>query len=356
MKNDISKEMYIELIDTFMPSECMKEYMKGEGSIINNERLLSELIIYSPVALQTKREWLDKLRAFCTNVSDGLFEEVYTAINEAWVELTKASENDYLWIIEDCWYDYDIHEQKEIFVGVCGSYESMIRFIKSERADEREYVDDGEVGETWFRINLMQRNVKTGKYEHLYRFYEVNEEICFFEEMQFYRKNVSKRQNGYFRENMPFDFKHALGPSISFNPLKPFKPGDILEVNYGPFAPKINVVVLESDDDWNDDSYPTVLVKREHDKDEPWDTASLQGTLPIVALQYADVISPLFFTEKKETLPPGMDNEILLQVSNLIKKDNLLGQTLWDDINEAGCDFFTGEDLRNWVSRHQSVN
>lgn len=86
----------------------MKEYMKGEGSIINNERLLSELIIYSPVALQIKREWLDKLRVLCVNASDGLFEEAYAAINEAWGELTKISDDDYLWIIEDCWYDYDI--------------------------------------------------------------------------------------------------------------------------------------------------------------------------------------------------------------------------------------------------------
>lgn len=356
MRTDISFEMYKKMIDTFMPSKCMKEFLMYGERIITDEMRICELILYSPVSLKTKVDWLNRLSGICTKNSEGLYEKAYQAAHKALLLLEQSHDDNLIWIVEDCWYDYDTHEQKEVFVGACDSYESVIHFIRSERAEELEYSEDDEIGETWFRITLMQRNVETGKYEHLYRFYEVNEEICFFEDMQFYGKSISKKQNGYFKENWPFDYTNPFRSSLGFNPAKPFKPGDILEIKYGPFAPKLDVVILEIDEDYNDDVYPTVLVRKKFTESEYWDIASLQGTLPLVAYKHIDVISPLFYVEKMDALPGSKDDEILTKVSKLIKENSELGKKLWNDINADGLYCFTGEDIRNWIVRHQSVN
>lgn len=115
-------------------------------------------------------------------------------------------------------------------------------------------------------------------------------------------------------------------------------------------------MILEIDEDYNDDVYPTVLVRKKFTESEYWDIVSLQGTLPLVAFRHIDVISPLFYVEKMDDLSGSKDDIILMQVSKLIKENSELGKKLWNDINANGLYCFTGEEIKNWIGRHQSVN
>lgn len=51
-------------------------------------------------------------------------------------------------------------------------------------------------------------------------------------------------------------------------------------------------------------------------------------------------------------MPSGKDNEILMQVSNMIKMDSDNGKKLWKDINDDGLYCYTGDDIRDWKKTH----
>ena len=117
----MDEETYPRLLDTFLPSEEMREYLKKEPML--HEGTILDLITGAPVPLSEKVKWA--------------WGDFKVEAEKALDELTLRPGE--LLTLSDAWYDEDIRENKLWFNSPYLSFEKAQNHIRGEMA---EYGDD----------------------------------------------------------------------------------------------------------------------------------------------------------------------------------------------------------------------
>ena len=199
-------------------SDEMKEYLKMQ-KLSNYE--LTCIIAGSLLKLEEKMK-LYKLINF-----EDIYYYYHISPKEFYDESEKAIaeiklKNGEILTLHECWYDYDILDEKQEFTKMFTSYEAAIKYLKDLIADE-------EWDENTLCWTMLEKWVPKGDgtMEITYTYYLINDEIVYFE-----------------RENNPSAFCGYVS-SLNLNLPIPFMVGDIVTLNSIPFVPPKQAILLE---------------------------------------------------------------------------------------------------------------
>lgn len=111
----MSKEKYLEILDKFISSVEMREYLVTQEL---NDRQISDLILGAPVSLETKLKW----------TTGNEHNEIKQALDEL-----SLNPNEVFYLIDN-WYDEDIYDEKEQEYKT-GAIKHCFIFANNYRAD-----------------------------------------------------------------------------------------------------------------------------------------------------------------------------------------------------------------------------
>ncbi len=238
----LSDSTYEKLLTTFMPSKDMRMHLIDKKL---TDSTLQELINGAPVSLETKRLWMSDL----TNMEDANSDKdedrrsYGNALSEYDQALSCLHESG-IYTLEDCWYDYDIFEEKKDVCGVFTSYEDVKRYITGREKDDAIYAetDPNDGLPLWWTLKKWDV-LQAHEPKQLYTYYLIHgEPYWFVDEI----KKMKREERIRWRNSDPFlDSRHLWLPV-------PYKPGDIVEINTYPFGPKQPAIITEIDGDWID--------------------------------------------------------------------------------------------------------
>lgn len=245
----MDKEKYNIILDTFMPSEQMREYLK---TVELSEYEIDDLICGAPASLETKAKFA--------------FGESKTDIDRALHELNNVKKDELLYLTR-AWYDFDVYGEKQSPEKPFANRENLVSYLRAE-AEECEGYDEysWEIVEKW--------KLDGGEYRQLYTYYFIFDEVIFF------------------HEEGEKDFKYSYG-SRDLNLPVPYENGDALIVDCTPFAPPITVTVTEKINNYDccgvQISYTDPFSKEQR-------TKSLKHGLILdgVECPYVPMLSPLY--------------------------------------------------------------
>lgn len=201
--NHLDKRTYHHLLETFLPSVEMREYLKTQPMLPSD--IILDLIIGAPVLLSEKVKWA--------------WGESKDQISEALKELTVRTGE--IFTLTDVWYDDDISEEKASLIAPFLSYQSAIEYIRAELA---EYVDEPD--NQWYKLEKWVP-AKEDKMESNYTYWLLKDQLCFFDHPE---------------------LRHACVWKADPNLPVPFHAGDLLTIDCRPFASIKHVLLLERGD------------------------------------------------------------------------------------------------------------
>ncbi len=338
-ETEIPATIYEEMLDTFMLSKDMADYLKTQ--VLSDWSIL-ELICGSPVELTVKAEWLKKLSKYQNvflDISDVLemskddightvqyyinssYYHCYLEIKKALHALNlKKGEQFYL---KGKWYDTDDWLEKEYGNAPCLSVEKAKELIKEDFDEDdniKEAFDLYEECCNW--AELEKWVLKNNDFIQTYNYYLLKDKICYFEE-------IIKKDNYYGRK----EFRYSLDARHLNLPV-PFVAGDIVDVDCTPFAPKRDAVILEIWD--NRDCCSLTALYKNHNN------VYCIGAVKHAHLFEGDnaepLFSPLYKMKKCET-----EDEILLSVSKYLNGDEQKGEEFWKKLH--GNDYLMPEQI-----------
>lgn len=249
----IPQELYNELLNIFMPSEDMRAHL---STMSLSDDQLRWMMLGSPVSLYLKRDWMSKLSEYEVDPKSDLrielsgelwqhgshYTEVVDEIDKAISNLENVKPGE-VFALEDCWYDYDILEEKNCFEGVFIDVKEVKKHIREVVLEEKE-----DCGEYYSELPLWRRLTKwrINGNELLYTYYFLQDEVVWF---------IDEAHDGIARRNddNAYNYKfswNGLGCNPFFRsefltlPI-PYMPGDIIEINTFPFGPRQNAIIYE---------------------------------------------------------------------------------------------------------------
>lgn len=279
----LTREEYDELITVFMPSEDMRTFLKESEQI--KEIHLQQLIIGSPISLDVKLEMLRNLttKEKESGATLGIVPHARVSYWHLYEEMRLAFEafnTPGIFTLEDCWYDVDIHEEKN---ELCGSFD-MARLAKKyiKRCMEEDFDDEYDgTSPTWWTLCKWERQ-KNDMPKLLYKFYLVGYEVYWFERAD--GLHFGKELGIRLGSSRPF-----LDSTNLWLPV-PYKEGDAIEINTFPFGPKQPAFITDIDGDWID------VVLKNH-KGE-WIEGGIVHCLLGRSIYQNDYVSPLYWIRK----------------------------------------------------------
>ena len=277
---------YHSLLDAFIPSVEMRDYLKSQPVL--HESTLLDIIIGSPVPLSEKAKW-----------GWGDFKK---AAEEALMELTLQPGE--MFTLSDAWYDEDIHEANSYFNAPFLSFENVAEHIREEISEYKEETDDWfyhqwYVLEKWIPADNNKLSLK-------YTYYILRDQVM------------------YFRKNEDRHFAMWVDPNVPV----PFHVGDLLTVDCRPFAPLKHALLLERGDNHDCCCLQALCLD---EKTGLWTTGAVKhwslfgfGIDPL----YTPIYNLARFVGK---LP--QEEEPLLVVQKIMGTEEKNGRKLWDCIN-----------------------
>ena len=227
-----------KIIDSCGFSQKMREYLKSQNL---NEFTLTQIVAGAPITLNQKLE----LYALLENEDA---KTLYYETEQALSGLTLKSGE--IFSFEECWYDYEIIEEKKAFSSLFTSLSAALDFLREEIKEE----NWDETSECWTELKKWVPD-NDGTMDYTYTYYLIRDEIVYFES----KKYPPHHQYQGYLNSMDLDL-----------PI-PFKVGDIVTLNSLPFAPLRQAVLIEVDN--SDCCGVQVLYK--HD-DGCWHTGALK--------------------------------------------------------------------------------
>lgn len=236
LKLDLKQSEYEELIDTFMPSEDMKNHLKTVRLCPFN---IMEMMFGSPVSLYIKREWfykLSQIEQIIESEVDSINFKIFTftdAYNEFMCSID-ALETSYrgIYTVEDCWYDYDICERKAALIGAANDYQSVLTIIDDAISEELDMLDEDEKAEkcsNWFEVK------KWGTKNGNYSYYFIGNTPIWFEKECIEINDKTKLFSSLFHF---FDSRFLKLPI-------PYKLGDVIAIDTYPFGPTTPAIIYD---------------------------------------------------------------------------------------------------------------
>ena len=280
-----------------------------------NDFEMLDIILNAPIPLTKKRELLELLLKLVTTPESIEYEDVSECIREfddalAALELKDGE----IFTLSECWYDYDILDEKEAFAEPFLSFQAAVDYIEEETKD----MEYGEEYEYWTKITKWIP-IGEGKMKDAYTYTFVDNEIHYFRRIV----NPPRKRFRWHRS------------SLDLNLPIPFKPGDIVTLNCLPFRPVKQAVLLEVD---NRDCCGVQILYPRKNKitgDIVWETGALkhgdgwEGYFPM--------LSSLYRLSKYEGELSG-EKRILKDVQKLIYQNEETGRKLWKYILKTAPD------------------
>lgn len=302
-----------KIIDACGFSEEMGKYLKTQDLSAYD---LTRIIAGSVINLEKKME-LYKL--ICDDGDDYLeAKQFYSETEKARRELKLKSGE--ILTLSECWYDFDILDEKCEFSEPFTSFDAAMRYLKElitvEEWDSKTLC--------WTMLEKWVPN-DDGTMENTYKYYLVNDDIVYFEKKDFL----------------------GIVDSMSLNLPIPFKEGDIVTLNSTPFVPPKQVVLLEVE---NSDCCGVQMLYRL--ENGLWNIGALKhgrGWLhdyPLLSTLYR---LSSFDGELKE------EDRLILEVQKYIRKGKENGKLLWnaffhEDICMGEADGATEENIRDFLT------
>jgi len=254
----VTKEKYLEILKTFMPSTEMREYL---ASTELKDRQISNLILGAPVSLETKLEY----------AAGKDYQEIKNAIDELTLK------PDELFYLKDNWYDEDIYDEEDYANAPFSSIEKVFEHIRDEISD-----CEGDYGDcNWYTLEKWVINAK-GNYICTYKYILIEDKICYFARRE-------KLKNGLNRIS---DYRFFR--STSLNLPVPFQVGDIVNIDCRPFAPIQQVRITEIGD-----NHDCCSLQAEYydEKEKKYKTGAVKHCF-IFSNGYRPFLSPLYRMSK----------------------------------------------------------
>lgn len=287
---------YHRLMDTFLPSEEMRAYLKTQP--ILPETTIRELIAGAPVPLEEKARW-----------AWGADKQL---VDRALAELTARPGE--LFTLEDALYDEEAKEARNWFNAPFLRFEKILAHIRAELAE-----DVGDVGEwrdsQWYEVQKWASN-GDGELVSVCTYWLLGDQVTYFKLKDWWKG---------CRAEIPFN-SYCPEPNLPV----PFRPGDILTLDCRPFAPVKHALLLEVGD--NRDCCCLQALCRD-EKSGCWITGAVKHRSlfsgPYVDPLYTPMYRLARFTGE---LPPK--EQPLLAVQQAMGGDGAKGTYLWKKIND----------------------
>lgn len=294
-------------------SDEMKEYLKTQ-ELSNYE--LNCIIAGSLLKLEKKMK-LYKLINFESVYYDVSTKQFYDIGSKQFYDESEKAiaeiklKNGEIFTMRECWYDYDILDEKREFSKVFTTYDAAMKYLKKIIADE-------EWDENTLCWTMLEKWVPNddGTMENTYTYYLINDEIVYFE-----------------REGNPRAFQGYVS-SLNLDLPIPFMVGDIVTLNSIPFAPPKQAILLKVDN--ADCCGVQMLYRLENDL---WETGALKHGhgwkhgLPMLSTLYR---LSKFDGELKE------EDKLMLEVQEYIRKNEENGGA-------------TEESIREFIKKHKKI-
>ncbi len=239
---DIPQDVYNKVLDVFMPSEEMRDYLRNK---ILWDDDIQEMILGSPVSLYLKREWMIMLSRYeFLEEDDNLayccrYESLASEIGKALDNLENPTSEE-IFVLEDCWYDYDIFEGKNCLSGVFTNVEDVKQHILQIEDEENGYSAEDDVPTdteipTW--RELTKYVVKNNKIIYIYYF--IHDEVIWFDSYD--QPEEKEHCDKTFKSIRSTNFMNSIFLQLPI----PYRPGDAIEINTYPFGPIQKAIIYE---------------------------------------------------------------------------------------------------------------
>lgn len=318
--------MYEEILNKFMPSKYIRDYLKNVGISLGAD-YIEDIIYYSPCSIDIKLKSLKEIKDLVyddeTNkiyVDEGNSKNVYcefchqdridnyTEMVNVLTEAIRLMNLDSVFTIE-LYRSSGEPDSYGGFIGIAGNYDNAVNLYERHVSDYDKT--------TYAAITCYQKNVN-GKYFDVCTYY------------------CSSRITYSVTFNSDY-FPQQLSSLQEINVYVPYVPGDILESDGYPFAPKQRFVILDIGDNWD---YCCVTAAYVNKKGEV-----KMGDVKHNMLKYR--LYPQISVLYTASLFSGVLSEeerILKEISDYINKNAENGRAIYKDCVEG-----SPEVVRKWI-------
>ena len=302
--------MYTGYIDRCMPSEMMRDYLKGCRLWAGQTM---DLIMYAPVPISIKLEELKKLLEDAeSDKGDERKSEIAEACRDEiqYIEAVLGCLNmEGVFTLELCEYLESEKDNESWLDGVFARIDDVKEYIREDIRKCKVEPDELK----WYFIEKWIKTAE-GKYFGACSYVIFRDEIIFADaEKEVLPKDLSDRRISH---------NYCYGENL--NVPVPFKAGDLLEFDGFPFGPKCHVLIVDIGDNWDCCCVQGLALNSEG----LWDVGAVKHGM--VSVSYSPKISYLYSAKPYHgELEP--EEQILLKIKDYIGGDSEKGKA----VNEA---------------------
>lgn len=295
--------MYREFIDEFVLSPSMRQYLKTVDLSVEQ---ITQLIYFSPVLLQQKKQAFYRLRDLAEKNQDEILKkECHRYISNMEEALSYLRVNGII-SVESNIADEMMNEADSHFEGVFDTCNEAMNFV--DRHAKKEGTDP--YGRIWYILKKWVKN-DDGEYYDACSYVVADDEIYYAE--------LDNTPNGEKREDS-IDYCDGMNLNLPV----PFQAGDLIYVNGFPYAIAFPMLILTVGDNRNCCSVRALSKTA----DDTWYIGSVKhGRVGYFSFP---TVSPLY-TATIWRGNMGIGDEILKEVQEYIGSDPKRGQQFCED-------------------------
>ncbi len=318
-------ERYRGYLDTCMPSEEMRDYLKTIDYL--SEWQIYNMILWAPVSIYTKKSEFEKLLRDAELHKDSeLFNEAKKGLRNVEYAL-KCLDMEGIFLVNYMVYKDNEHDSSVSEEYVFDNFDKVQTFIR-KYCEECEFTTDDL---NWFEVIKWVKN-PDGDYKEYCYYVIAREDIVFF--------SVDKESG------IPDDC-HEFGNIMGdLNLPVPFKAGDILEVDGFPFGPRFRTLVLSVGDNWDCCCVQALALN----EDGKWEMGAFKHAM--VSYRYSPKFAYLYTARKYAGELPD-DERILGRIKEYIDGDVFKGD-VYHSILFGGC--YTEAELDDRIDILKGLN
>ena len=314
----IYRRCYPDLIEAFMPSEEMREYLKnvelGDWQIV-------QLVYFSPVCMDRKKKALEQLIEIAEDERDDELKSECQLYLRNIEDSEKERIGEGVFTVELGNYDSLAKDTSTDFYTVCTTYDAALSVINEYHRIE-EYTNDDPV---WYEITKWTK-AENGKMKETCRYIIVRNELWYIDMDDYYYDDHLDSVNLYYgMENIDLPV--------------PFLPGDFLEINGYPFGPIEHILITRIGDNSDCCCVQALSVNDEG----IWDCGAVKHSM--VGYHYFPKLSPLYFAKSYDGEYVG-DEALLSKIKKYISGDRCKAQGIYDCLFEKATD----EEMEHFIT------
>lgn len=299
MMNEKHETLKNSILDAFIPSREMKDYLKTREL---SKMTLFEIIAGSLKCLDCKLYWIRKLFSEREDAPEerDQNQRMIFGLQEAVNELVCRPGE--IFTLVSHWYDEDINGENSYGIGPFSCFSKAIEYIKKEIVetweDLNEYPDPLDTC-CWYTLKKWAIDAETQEYTSTYTYYLIGTAVI------------------YYRKSETRPFEDWFGGSTEPNLPIPFRQGDIVDIDCRPFHPVVPALIVTVGDNMDCCCVQGMVP----DPDGKWRIRALKHNTILGDLRIP-MVSPLY-SLRKSTGEPSVDRELLFSLSEELKWEQM---------------------------------